>query len=715
MSLNTLGKPVYDPILGKMRLGNQPGAGIDMSGGTISVITPPEGVPYVAGDGVFINGATIGADLTGGYRMEIVSGSTIGQQRYFPITNVTGASVTLQAGGFYKINATTSAVTLNAETIPAGSAGLEGHAQIFVAGTGYVVTGANVTLANALEPDSVNNCTLRFHDGKCIISVEDHVAGYIVVSATGTSAGSLYYGLGTASNEYISVDASLNGTTLDLGGVVTSAGEKHVVGNGYTQTVVSGGINCTSKTTFANLAANGVVVSSGTLTLGDVYIPNGATVAVSGGGLAVEKVVGDGTGVIDLGANTRIDIVTKASISSITLIHGSAFGNDYGGIIYANACTDIQNSLLQGGQAYQGGGLLVATDAYGSNSVNLSGSTITSCSARNAGNGVVCLGELNLSSSIISGNFNQPGYSFVYGNDIFVVGYNKNAIVTLNGDCVIGSTMISSSGGIVWNGSNRVELIEPRDSSRYGSVTISSGAIVDLTGNTNATPINPGGGVTFEPGGATVYPSAGSASAYMLGGMIVPQIGNTNVVNLNGSHVVISSGNTAYASGCTFSGGSGVAGGALNIAGGAHATVVSCNFQGNTADYGRGFSNNGTTLISACDFAFSPNQTVSINGGITTFKDTMIPPGVTGNASSVEVVLDGSNTFPAGGILSSGHVIVKSGAIINMTGNSYSSPVELNGGVTVEDGGCQVITSGGATVSLAGGTYSKINNDGTTE
>jgi hypothetical protein len=41
-------------------------------------------------------------------------------------------------------------------------------------------------------------------------------------------------------------------------------------------------------------------------------------------------------------------------------------------------------------------------------------------------------------------------------------------------------------------------------------VTIASGAILDLTGNTNATPIAPGGGITFGAS-VTVINSAGSS------------------------------------------------------------------------------------------------------------------------------------------------------------------------------------------------------------
>ena len=431
----------------------------------------------------FITGGTGGGveQYVGGYRTAI-AGQTISFNPSADIVNVTGTSVTLQPDTAYKIYATSQAITLNANPPAAGKWAYEGHLEIFVAGTGYVMTGSNVVLANALEPDSVNNCTVRFHDGIAIISVEDHVAGYIVVNASTSGAGSLAYGLSTATNEYISIDAALNGQTLDLAGATTYAGEKHVVGNGYAETILTGGITCTSKTTFSNLSMDGVVASGGTMTLGDVFIPSGSTVSVSGGGLAVEKVTGNG-GVIDLG----------------------------------------------------------------------------------------------------------------------------------------------------------------------------------------------------------------------------------------GTHVVASSGTTAYIENCVLSNGSASYGGALNVPSGGVATVVSCTFKDNISDDGRGFYNNGTLLISACEFALSPNQTAFLYGGITTFKDTKIPPGVVGKNSSLEAVLEGSNTLPNGGLISAGHVTIKSGAIINMTGNSYVSPIELNGGITVEDGGCQVITSAGTTVSIVGGTYTKIKNDGTTE
>ena len=313
------------------------GTGIDIDQGhTVSVANVPQS--SVAGLETTLTGINTAVAakqdaISAGYRMSL-DGTTLNQQRYFAIESPTSNTIVMSAGHAYKITATTGSKTLDSEQIPANQFGLEGHAEIFVAGTGLIKTTSNVVLAQALEPDAVNNCTVRFHDGKAIISVEDHVAGYIVVSASGATAGTLPYALSTASNEYISFDASLNNMTLDLGGAVTN-GEKHVVGNGYTDTILTGGVSCTSKTTFTNLGMSSAFVTGGTMTLGDVYIPNGGIVSVSGGRLEIEKVTGSG-GLIDLGQ-------TNISIAS-------------GGSAYASGCTFTNGSAVQGGAISMGTG-----------------------------------------------------------------------------------------------------------------------------------------------------------------------------------------------------------------------------------------------------------------------------------------------------------------------------------------------------------------------
>lgn len=593
--------------------------------------------------------------------------------RYRTVYSPTGATVTIVPGEAYKINAAASAKMIEAASIPDNTWGLEGHLEIFVAGTGYVQTGENVFLANALKPDAVNNCTVRFHDGYAIISVEDHIAGYIVMVNATSGSGSLNYALGV-STEYISVDASLNGQTLDLAGAVTN-GEKHVVGNGYTETIVSGGINCTSKTTLSNLAANGVVVSSGTLTLGDVYIPNGATVAVSGGGLEVEKVSGNG-GVIDLGGT---HIVPKSDIYA-------------SGVVFDN------------GSATNGGAIDVASAV---SSVRLTGCTFANnnatgyAGALNLGRArsaqiVDCLfvdnvgtqGVIQPANSI--GSTEITGCTFGIGQGIHFY-YNAGANVTLNGT----NKMLS-----------RITV----NNSPNTTVTLTSGAIVDLTGNTNATPIAPGGGITFEQGGATVYPSAGSASAYTLGGMTVPQIGNTNVVNMNSSQFTVLSGSTASASGCTFTSGYGASAGTFTVGVGGIMVVTSCSFiaNSNTTGLGTGKALNvagGYVQLDACTFDSATQQDIAF--AIRTGGELVINGGtlyrVFFRTESNGITLAGNcNLDMILGSLPNNTVTISSGASINLT--SYITP---GGDITVLDGGCTV--NGNA---IPAGTYTSIDSNG---
>ena len=400
----------------KLTSGNA-GAGISISdNGIISVRVDSIPQSSVVGLESALNNKQ--NSLSTGFWIEI-DDDWISVERYHAIHGpYSRGSITLQAGEAYKIFATNSVVTLDAESIPNNTWGLDGYLEIFVANTGYVQTTSRVVLANALEPDAVNNCRVEFRDGLCTITMENTLAGYIVTLTAGTGEGSLPYALSVSSSEYVAFDATTNSQTLDLAGATTYAGEKHVVGNGYAETAISGGITCTSKTTFSNLTMLNVTNSGGTMTLGDVNIPSGSTVAVSGG-LAIEKVTGDG-GVIDLGGN-------------------SVYGNG----------------------SFSG--------------VTLSGGTLASGSLEAAG----------------------------------------GAVVSLN---------MSSGTSLAFSGSNTAELL----SGSSASVIMYSGAILDLTGNTNATPIAPGGNITFAPEGATIYPSAGNASAATIIGLpACLTIGNT--------------------------------------------------------------------------------------------------------------------------------------------------------------------------------------------
>lgn len=676
--------PFFNPLLRKMDVGPDAGENVSVTGNTVNFIGGgTEGAVYNAGAGLTLEGNVFTAHVaTVGFGMEL-SGGTASYARYRNIETVTGSSVTLQAGHAYKVYATSAAITINTENIPANMYGQEGHLEVFVAGTGYVQTGTNVVLANALEPDAVNNCTVRFHDGLAIISVEDHVAGYIVVSATGSTAGTLPYALSSASQEYVAFDAALNGSMLDMGGAVTNS-EKHVVGNGYTETIVSGGINCTSKTTFANLGMNGVVVSSGTLTLGDVYIPNGATVAVSGGGLAIEKVTGNG-GTIDLnGTNMIITTEKSTQASGVVFTGGSAA---VGGVMNTagkntfNSCTFSANTAGSGGAFY-----------IGSNG-NV---TLSSCSA-------------------VSNT--APGGAFAY-----IFGGSMNLT-----DCSIDTdqNITIRDGTVTVAGSNTLGRIS--NVVTAGTVLISSGAIVDLTGNTNATPINPGGGVTFAPGGATILTGGTTGvvdAQYMLGGMTVPQIGNTNLVNLSGTRIAVDDSDTIV-SNCIFSGISGitgVGGGALYFGSGGTAVLTDCLFINNyNSNGGNAFGiGSKTVTISNCSLPASGvsgtavTQNVIINtGGKLYLAGGNEASTIQLQGLNTELVFTGVNSIARvigynGGTTSGGSVTISSGASINLT-----SSITPGGGIVVSGGTC---TINGVPIepTAEGSAYTSIINSGGT-
>ena len=543
--------PVIDPFTHKLVNGPEAGQNTEVDGFTVGFTGSTDGTVYNAGSGLTLTGNVFAADVAAvGFGMEL-AGGTASLARYRAVETVSGSSVTMQAGHAYKIYATSSAITLNTETIPDNFFGLEGHLEIFVSGTGYVVTGSNVVLANALEPDSVNNCTVRFHDGLAIISVEDHVTGYIVVSATGTTAGTLPYALTSATQEYVAFDASLNGATVSLSGS-TANGEKHIVGNGYADTTLTGAVDCgTSKFTVANLGLNNVQVTGGTMTLGDVNIPAGSTLAVSGGGLAVEKVTGNG-GVIDLGGNT---VVGNGSFSEVTL----------------------------------------------------SGGTFASGTLNAVGGAVV---ELEMTS----------GTSMIFAN------------------------------------SNTVELV----SGTSANITLASGAILDLTGNTNATPFAPGGGITFASGGATVLYSSGAVSgSYMMDNVTLlagAKLTNTAVVDLGG--------------------GTGTRASCLGFASGI--SIISGAFRTSSG----GFTINATAY----------------GGGVLTF-----PSGT----SAFDSILSSGGFCYAGGEAYRATIYNRGGVVVNNGGVANDFAVSSGGSLSVLSGGTAnepTINSGGSLVVSSGGT-----------
>ena len=420
-----------------------------------------------------VSGGTGGggsSDLVGGFGISI-AGQTVSQDRFFPIETVAGSTVTMQAGHAYTINATSGGITLLCEEFPSSRFGLDGHLQIFTANAGYVQAGPNVFLKEALEPDSINNCLVRFHGGSATISVEDHLGGYIVISGgSADGPGSLPYGLASAASSYIAFSdiPELTGVPIAMGGVATN-GEKHIAGNGYADTILTGGVSCTSNTTFANLTMSGVAITGGTATLGDVSIPNGATVSAAGGaGFTIERVTG--AGVVDFGG-----MYTKfppgAVVSGVTFQNAVpqsgggagcfAFSNNYAasaGAVTFTGVTFSGNGTTYGMIWARGG---ITGSASGVYTVNLSGCTISG----NSGTGPALI-------------------------------VNSNAVANISGCTFAGNKLTVGSGGVITlAGQDTIDTLVDG----AGSVAISSGASIALTSS-----IAPGGGIQVVGGTCTV-------------------------------------------------------------------------------------------------------------------------------------------------------------------------------------------------------------------
>ena len=546
------GALIWDTDLERLFIGNGVTAGgIDTTDTNVKSLTTEERMAFIPKQGELIWDTTLGAlyigdgstqggvSIGGGGGSGIIAGmrldfdgDTLNFNPVKEIVNVTGNSVTFIPDTAYKLYATTGAFNVTANPPAANYWGLEGHAEIFVGSVGYVIFDTSkIILANQLESDSVNNCTLRFHDGMCYISVEDHIAGYIVVNGSTSGEGSLHYGITSSTNDYVAFDASLNGSVIPLAEAVAN-GEKHVVGNGYTETLITGEVDCgTSKFTVANLSLNDIQISGGTMTLGDVHIPSGATVSVSGGGLAVEKVSMQGT--IAPGSTTVI--VSSGAVLDLT---GNTNSTVIGGTIsFPPIGATIVPSAGQA-SAYILGGMTVP-QIGNTNMVNLGGSNLTLSSAAGSSSAIasgvtIISGLLNIintpftfypsgcvfSSATIKtvgkGSLDASGCVFEGGDgDLILAAFAGTHKLT---DCTIGVCKIDQGQNgtkLQLAGACSVGLITSTaaGAARSGNVVISGGASIVLTSGIYAMTIKilDGGctinGVSVSATGETPYSS----------------------------------------------------------------------------------------------------------------------------------------------------------------------------------------------------------------
>lgn len=256
----------------------------------------------------------------------------------------TQTSVSLEAGRAYKLTANdgnTHTIAVNA--IPENSYGKETHITILVGSTSNVVLKKPLSLMDPLIANAANNCVIKYRDGKAYLYVDDRDYGYVVTIASGGNVdGTMYYGLRTATDNYILISPALDGTPVNLESATGRA--VSVVGNGVNKTILTGNVAPTATTDIHNATFRNVTVTGGQLVLNsDTKVESGSTVGVSGGSVAIKG------STIEPGATVR-------GVTNIT-----------------NAIVD--GTIVQGGMIYMTNGSITGSGVIDQNAQNIANVT----------------------------------------------------------------------------------------------------------------------------------------------------------------------------------------------------------------------------------------------------------------------------------------------------------------------------------------------------
>ena len=442
-------------------------------------------------------------------------------------------STTVAAGLAYQINAMIGTHIITVDTCPTGYVGRDTFVRLLVGSSGTVVIQPPLYLASPLIANAINNCTISYRDGAAVLTVNDTVGGYVVDAASGTTAGTLYYGLTDSSTKFISIPGAFDGIPIATEGatVATSGTEqKFVVGNGIGNSLLSGNLNAgANKINLSNVSLADVGITGGTLTLtdgasvggGTTIVSNGATLTfsggsitsggtatfVTGGSIKLASIGGDGSGTLDLN-NTQYDITSGTSIRirDINVIRGS--GTAGGFILRANVdaafvgvhfsnCTGTNNAR----------GIL----SFGGNKTLI----VSNCTFDGGTGGATAAGYI-----YIAGGTAEVTGCTCEGNSLNV---GAAGVVKLLGGNTVNQCVVNG-GTIAFIGSNAVPNGRVFNSGTVGKVVISAGATISLLGNaaTNSAIIAPGGTGNVEYGanvkiinsaGTTVTLNSGNAGS----------------------------------------------------------------------------------------------------------------------------------------------------------------------------------------------------------
>ena len=162
---------------------------------------------------------------------------------FIPTINMENKNLTVGAGLSYRMQYKSDTPTtrvITADTIPTNGYGWDTHLQLFVDANTTVVFQSPLVLMNPLTINAGHNITIKWRNGQALAYVEDTATGYIITELTGTTDGTLYYGLanpvgGSATTGYYLTFSHITDNqviTLDLADTMTVNRSINIIGNG---------------------------------------------------------------------------------------------------------------------------------------------------------------------------------------------------------------------------------------------------------------------------------------------------------------------------------------------------------------------------------------------------------------------------------------------------------------------------------------------------
>ncbi|MHB0823887.1 autotransporter domain-containing protein [Novacetimonas hansenii] len=649
-----------------------------------------------------------------------ITNDSIANQQLGTQTDTVGGSLTLAGGhetltgvNTYTGGTTIEAGTLTGTTASFGSGAIVDNGTLdidqstngtltnLVSGTGMLFKDGTGTLSVAQAETytgatSINAGTLALTgDGSIAASsgvtlsggtfdISGTTDGASIASLSGNSGGAV--ALGGETLTLTDAAGSFAGTIAGTGGVTLLDGRETLTGNNsYTgETTISGG-------TLA-LAGDGSIATSSGVTL------SGGTFDISGttDGASIASLSGNSGGAVALGDETLT--LTDAAGSFAGAMAGT------GGVTLLDGRETLTgNNSYTGETTISGGTLALAGDGsiatssgvtLSGGTFDISGTTDGASIASLSGNsgGAVALGGETLTLTDAAGSFagtiaGTGGVTLLDGHETLTGNNSYTGGTTITGGTLTGTTGSFGTGEIVDNGT--LELRQSADGALTNMVSGTGALVIDSTGNMTLSGVNSyTGGTTLAGGALTVA----SASALSTGALNMAQ-GTT--LNFGADGLVLS--NALVLNGDP----------TVNVASGQgtlSGTLSDGTSPGDLVKVGAG------TLILSGDSTYSggteiADGTLEVDGSIVSpvvadAGTTLAGTGTVGTTtiSSGGTLSPGNDGDPMGTLTVQGNLTMAAGSnyVVNLSEDGGHDLVSVQGKATLEGGTVRSITADGS-------------------